>query len=81
MGMALAIFKFQDQGDTQYRFEIDLGVNRYYTYSIGSGKSQSFDDLPQLSQTSFTSPLIGPLPDSSLGRTVLEVPNQQFSSK
>jgi len=76
--MALAIFKFQDQGDTQYRFEIDLGVNRYYTYSIGSGKSQSFDDLPQLSQTSFTSPLIGPLPDSSLGRTVLEVPNQQF---
>lgn len=76
--MALAIFKFQDQGDTQCRFEIDLGVNRYYTYSIGSGQSRSFNDLPQLSQTSFTSPLIGPLPDSSLGRTVLEVPNQQF---
>lgn len=77
--MALAILTFQDQGDTHCRFAIDLGVNRFYCYRIGSGKSQSSHGLPQLSQTQFTSELFGPLLDSSLGRTILEVPIQQFN--
>lgn len=79
--MALAILKFQEQDNTHIRFQADLGVNRFYTYSIGSGEGKSSSGLPSLEQTQFTSKLLGPLPESSLGRVTLDIPHQQFDRK
>jgi hypothetical protein len=76
--MALAILRFLESNGTHSRFQIDIGTNRFYTYAVGEGKIQSDRGINRLQDPSFTSPLIGALPESSQGRTILEVPNQQF---
>ena len=76
--MALAILRFQDNDGVKSRFEVDIGVNRFYKYAIGNEELQPSKGLKVLSNPKFISPLIGPLSESSLGRTILEVPNQQF---
>ncbi|NEQ76488.1 MAG: hypothetical protein F6K23_27710 [Okeania sp. SIO2C9] len=76
--MALAILRFQDNDGAKSRFKVDIGSNRFYIYCIGNEELQRSQGLKVLSNPKFTSPLIGPLPESSLGRTILEVPVQQF---
>lgn len=76
--MALAILRFQDNDGAKSRFKVDIGSNRFYIYCIGHEELQRSQGLKVLSNPKFTSPLIGPLPESSLGRTILEVPVQQF---
>ena len=76
--MALAILQFQDNHGTKNRFEVDIGTNQYYTYAIGNEEWHRSQGLQVLSNPKFTSSLIGPLAESSLGRTILEVPHQQF---
>ncbi|HAC65495.1 MAG TPA: hypothetical protein DCF68_18680 [Cyanothece sp. UBA12306] len=77
--MALAILRFQDIDGVKSQFQVDIGTNRFYSYSIGKEVWQSSPGFQVLSNPKFTSPLIGPLPESSLGRTILEVPNQHFN--
>jgi hypothetical protein len=75
--MALAILRFQDSDGGKSRFQVDLGINRFYTYAIASDKRQQ-NGLTLLQDPIYTSALIGPLPESSLGRTILEIPNDKF---
>jgi hypothetical protein len=77
--MALAILRFQDSDGAKSQFQVDIGTNRFYTYAIGKEELQRSEGFKVLSNPKFTSPLIGPLTESSLGRTILEVPNQQFN--
>ncbi|NEP86277.1 MAG: hypothetical protein F6K18_05260 [Okeania sp. SIO2C2] len=77
--MALAILRFQDNDGAKSQFQVDIGTNRFYTYAIGKEELQRSEGFKVLSNPKFTSPLIGPLSESSLGRTILEVPNQQFN--
>ncbi|NES66372.1 MAG: hypothetical protein F6K24_14470 [Okeania sp. SIO2D1] len=76
--MALAILRFQDNHGAKSRFKVDIGSNRFYIYGIGNEELQRSQGFKVLSNPKFTSPLIGPLPESSLGRTILEVPVGQF---
>ncbi|MDJ0571213.1 MAG: hypothetical protein QNJ53_19480 [Pleurocapsa sp. MO_192.B19] len=76
--MALAILRFQDNHGANNRFQVDIGVNRFYLYAIGDEELRRTAGLKVLSNPQFTSPLIGPLLESSLGRTMLEVPHTQF---
>ncbi|MBW4419906.1 MAG: hypothetical protein KME13_11855 [Myxacorys californica WJT36-NPBG1] len=75
--MALAILRFQDSDGGKSRFQIDLGTNRFYTYAIASNQMHQ-NGLTLLEDPTYISPVIGPLPESSLGRTILEVPNHKF---
>ena len=77
--MALAILRWQETDDNQSQFHVDLGINRYYTYAIGDRSVQRKNGLKLLENPSFVSPLIGPLPEESLGRTTLKIPNSQLS--
>lgn len=76
--MALAILRFQDTENDCHHFAVDLGKNRFYSYAIGDGKVQRINGLKVLKNRKATSPLIGPLPHSSLGRTRLAIPVEQF---
>lgn len=75
--MALAILKFLDQDNTHSRFQVEIGTNRYYTYAIGNGERRS-NGLKLLKEIKNTSQLVGPIPESSLGRVTLEIPHTQF---
>src|SRR5574341_137423 len=59
-------------------FRLDLGRNRFFQYSIGDDTVDKDRGFPVLGAPSFTSPLLGPLPEDSFGRTVLEVPVTRF---
>jgi len=76
--MALAILRFQESDGTKSRFQVDLGSNRFYTYAIGDGEVLRVNGLEYLKDPIYTSALIGPIAESSLGRTILEVPNDKF---
>lgn len=76
--MALAILRFQETDGIQSRFQVDIGTNRFYAYAIGNNELKDIGGIKQLKQPKFTSNLIGPIPEESLGRAVLEVPNEHF---
>jgi len=59
-------------------FTLELGSNRCFQYAVGDETVDRGSGFPMLGAAQFTSPLIGPLPESSLGRTVLEIPSQRF---
>jgi hypothetical protein len=75
--MALAILRFQESEGGKSRFQVDLGTNRFYTYAIASDQIHP-NGLTLLKDPVYISPVIGPLAESSLGRTILEVPNDKF---
>jgi hypothetical protein len=75
--MALAILRFQDNDEGKNRFQVDLGTNRFYTYAIASEQTHQ-NGLTQLQDPIYTSPMLGPLSESSLGRATLAVPNDKF---
>jgi hypothetical protein len=79
--MALAILRYLGTEGSQSRFQVDIGTNRFYTYAIGTAERRSNHGLDLLNAPSYRSPLIGPLPDSSLGRTILEIPNDRFDTQ
>jgi hypothetical protein len=76
--MALAILRFLESDGTKNRFQIELGTNRFYSYVIGGEEIQRVNGLKTLQDPLYTSPLIGPVPEDSLGRTILEVPTDKF---
>jgi hypothetical protein len=76
--MALAILRFLESDGTKSRFQVDLGTNRFYSYAIGGEEIQRVNGLKTLQDPIYTSPLLGPMPEESLGRTILEVPNDKF---
>src|SRR5262245_11464616 len=59
-------------------FTLELGNNRFYQYAVGDETVDRGSGFPMLGAAQFTSPLIGPLPESSLGRTSLDIPSQRF---
>jgi hypothetical protein len=75
--MALAILRFLESDGTKSRFQVELGTNRFYSYAIGGEEIQRVNGLKTLQDPIYTSPLIGPVPESNLGRTILEVPNDK----
>lgn len=76
--MALAILQVQDSDEAQSRFQVNIGTNRFYVYTIGRGQTQE-NGLKRIQDVAFTSELIGPLAPESLGRTLLEVPTDRFT--
>jgi len=72
--MALAYVCLKDWDDTGYECEFDIGINRYYAFSIGARPERHSGSLITLQDPIFTSPLIGPLPDESLGRGHIRIP-------
>ena len=79
--MALAIVTFESAGSDGLRFRIDIGKNRFYSYAIGGDETSQANGLETLQDPVFTSTLLGPLPESSMGRTFLVVPEGRFDSK
>ncbi|MEL7405550.1 MAG: hypothetical protein AAFN00_01085, partial [Cyanobacteria bacterium J06558_2] len=77
--MALAILQFQDHHGAHHQFRVSIGSNSFYSYAIGNEELRRSKGLKLLANPRYTSPLIGPLDESSLGRTVLKVPQQQFN--
>ena len=59
-------------------FTLDLGSNRFYQYAVGDDTIDRGSGFPMLGAPHVTSPIIGPLSESSLGRTVVEIPSRQF---
>jgi hypothetical protein len=59
-------------------FTLELGSNRFYQFAVGDDTVDRANGFPQLGAPRFTSPLVGPLPESTLGRTALEIPLEQF---
>ncbi len=76
--MALAWWEIVDNTLSGVRFRFDLGKNRYYQYAIGTKERHNRNGLPVLSQVSYSSKLIGPLPPSSLGMGMVEIPKHLF---
>lgn len=72
--MALAVLKLKNSDGNRYRFSVDIGKNRFYTYTVGDKEIQRTAGLKLLRNRAFTSPLIGPLPSETMGRTTLEIP-------
>ena len=59
-------------------FTLDLGSNRFFQFMVGDDSVDRTDGFPRLGAPSFTSPLLGPLPPSSMGRTTLDIPLDRF---
>ncbi|MGI9288461.1 MAG: hypothetical protein ACR2P1_23955, partial [Pseudomonadales bacterium] len=77
--MALAILTWREADDEANHFDIDIGsTNRYYRYEIGDKSARRSSGLKRLADPTVTSPLLGPLPEESLGRKILEIPNEQL---
>ena len=80
--MALAVVRFsgaEDEGGL--RFDVELGRNRFYGYSIGDGEVDRTRGFPVLANRSFTSPLYGPIAEHPVGRTSMVVPAGQFDKE
>ncbi|MCU0568321.1 MAG: hypothetical protein MUF49_17200, partial [Oculatellaceae cyanobacterium Prado106] len=77
--MALAILQLEDSDSRRYRFRVNIGTNRFYRYAIAPSAQKQSNGLVQLDDTVFTSPLIGPIPESSLGKVVFEVPRDRLT--
>lgn len=77
--MALAILTWREADDESNHFDIDIGIsNRYYRYEIGDKSIRRASGLKRLADPTMTSPLLGPLPEESLGRKTLEIPNEKL---
>ena len=76
--MALAWLSYEGTDGGQRRFRFDIGVNRYYGYAIGDKETLRRGGLKTLLDPHFKSALLGPLPETALGRGMLEIPDQAF---
>jgi hypothetical protein len=76
--MALAWLSYEGTDGGQRRFRFDIGVNRYYGYAIGGKETLRSGGLKTLRDRHFESPMLGPLPETALGRGTLEIPDQAF---
>lgn len=79
--MALSYIRFLEADNNRYLFKVDIGTNRFYSYTIGDKEVLSNKGLKRIQNPHFTSQLIGALPKSNLGRTVLEIPGDRFDNK
>lgn len=79
--MGLAIIAFDSSDNQATRFRMTLGTNRYWTYAIGDGEPISRHGIKILKNRRFTSPIMGPLSESSRGRGMIEVPNRLFDRR
>ncbi|MEO0687313.1 MAG: hypothetical protein AAFY76_20250, partial [Cyanobacteria bacterium J06649_11] len=76
--MALSFIRFLEVDNNRYQFAVDIGTNRFYIYTIGDKEVLSNKGLKKIKNPSYISNLIGPLPKSNLGRTILEIPSEVF---
>jgi hypothetical protein len=76
--MALAILRLRGEQDGFQEFDVEVGTNRYYSWSIGSAITLR-DGIQILVRSVGDSQLIGPLPLSSRGRTLLRIPSEKFT--
>ncbi|NER30148.1 MAG: hypothetical protein F6J89_21635 [Symploca sp. SIO1C4] len=80
--MALAIVDFKEHKGNKIIFNLDIGTtNRFYAYSIGDDRTFTRNGLTFLENARFVSPVFGPLPPETLGRTLLEIPSSRFDSR
>jgi hypothetical protein len=59
-------------------FALELGSNRFYQYAIGDDAVDRLSGFPLLGDPSYTSPVLGPVPESAMGRVELEIPVAHF---
>ncbi|MEP7382129.1 MAG: hypothetical protein ABI910_10610 [Gemmatimonadota bacterium] len=59
-------------------FTLDLGSNRFYQFAVGDDTVDRSVGFPRLGAPSFTSPVLGPLPESAMGRATLEISDDRF---
>jgi len=77
--MALAILRSSRiPAGSGAAFDVEIGSNRFYQYAIGDATVGSDRGFPVLGASSFTSPLVGPLPLDARGRARLEIPAERF---
>ena len=55
-------------------FQVELGSNRFYQIAVGDATVDRTAGFPVLGAPKWTSPVVGPLPESAMGRTTIEVP-------
>ena len=77
--MGLAIIKQKERSGNRLNFRIDIGKNRYYQFVIGKEQSKKSDGLTLIRETTYVSPVEGPLDEMMMGRTIISVPANQFS--
>jgi hypothetical protein len=76
--MALAILRLRGERDGFQEFDVEIGTNRYYSWSIGSA-IQLRDGIQILVRRAEDSQLLGPLPLTFRGRTLLRIPSEKFT--
>ncbi len=59
-------------------FALELGSNRFFQYAVGDDTVSRDSGFPMLGAAQFTSPIVGPLPVSAMGRTTFEIPTDRF---
>ncbi len=62
-------------------FTLELGSNRFYQFAVGDNTVDRSVGFPRLGAPSFTSPVLGPLPESAMGRATLEIPSDCFDGE
>jgi hypothetical protein len=78
--MALAILRLSRVPGSPgtVAFTADLGSNRCYQVVVGDDAVDKSRGFPVLEAPIYTSPIAGPLPESAMGRTSIEVPVARF---
>src|SRR5262245_13051951 len=78
--MALAILRLSRVPGSPgtVAFTADLGSNRCYQVVVGDDVVDKSRGFPVLEAPIYSSPIAGPLPESAMGRTSIEVPVTKF---
>ena len=59
-------------------FTADLGSNRFFQVAVGDDAVDNSGGVPLLGAPQYNGPIVGPLPESSLGRTEFDIPVGRF---
>lgn len=81
MSLALLTYLSHRSEPEIARFSFDLGTSRYYQFQIGKGTRRDLHGFSGLAQVKYSSPIFGPVSESSMGRGTFEFPGSQFSRK
>jgi len=79
--MGLALLEYHGKDGRVTRFRMNLGSNRYWTYSIGDDEVVSQNGIRLIRNRTYSSPIMGPLPEKFRGRGILEIPNKHLSKE
>jgi hypothetical protein len=78
MALALLSEDYTSSSAQARSFRFDIGSNRYFRVAVGAKQTRESQGARLLSDTTWVSPLNGPLEPSALGRGRISIPEQVF---